>query len=150
MPDTPRWLLFVHQLPPKPDYLRVKIRRRLAGLGAGLVKNSVYVLPNTPEALEDFQWLREEIEAADATALIAEATFLEGISDEEIDAMLTAEQSGRADSAPDPNPHPDEIEPARVWVTREAVFVDRIASAWLIRRFIDPRSRFKFVAAPRY
>ena len=150
MPDTPRWLLFVHQLPPKPDYLRVKIRRRLAGLGAGLVKNSVYVLPNTPEALEDFQWLREEIEAADGTALIAEATFLEGISDEEIDAMLTAQQPRGTDSAPDPNPHPDEIEPARVWVTREGVFVDRIASAWLIRRFIDPKSRFKFVAARGY
>src|ERR1041384_6211001 len=99
MPDTPRWLLFVHQLPPKPDYLRVKIRRRLAGLGAGLVKNSVYVLPNTPEALEDFQWLREESEAADGTALIAEATFLEGISDEEIDAMLTAQQPRGTDSA---------------------------------------------------
>jgi hypothetical protein len=34
----------------------------------------------------------------------------------------------------------------RVWVTRRGVFVDRIASAWLIRRFIDRDARFKFVA----
>jgi hypothetical protein len=30
------------------------------------------------------------------------------------------------------------------------VFVDRIASAWLIRRFIDPDARFRFVAARGY
>jgi hypothetical protein len=33
----------------------------------------------------------------------------------------------------------------RTWVTREGVHVDRIASAWLIRRFIDPEARFEFV-----
>ena len=37
-----------------------------------------------------------------------------------------------------------------VWVTRQGVFVDRIASAWLIRRFIDPTARFKFVPAKGY
>ena len=36
------------------------------------------------------------------------------------------------------------------WVTRRGVFVDRIASAWLIRRFIDPAAHFKFVAASGY
>jgi hypothetical protein len=33
----------------------------------------------------------------------------------------------------------------RVWVTRQGVYVDRIASAWLIRRFIDPDACFRFV-----
>jgi hypothetical protein len=37
-----------------------------------------------------------------------------------------------------------------VWVTRAGVFVDRMASAWLIRRFIDPDARFKFVRTARY
>ena len=32
----------------------------------------------------------------------------------------------------------------QVWVTRPDVFVDRIASAWLIKRFIDPKARFVF------
>jgi hypothetical protein len=36
------------------------------------------------------------------------------------------------------------------WVTREGVYVDRIASAWLIRRFIDPEARFKFVPGTGY
>jgi hypothetical protein len=38
----------------------------------------------------------------------------------------------------------------RVWVTRQGVYVDRIASAWLIRRFVDPEARFKFVPAKGY
>jgi hypothetical protein len=38
----------------------------------------------------------------------------------------------------------------RTWVTRQGVYVDRIASAWLIRRFIDPDARFKFVPAKGY
>jgi hypothetical protein len=38
----------------------------------------------------------------------------------------------------------------RVWVTRRGVQIDRIASAWLIRRFIDERARFKFVPGTGY
>ncbi|MGH7620184.1 MAG: chromate resistance protein ChrB domain-containing protein [Gemmatimonadaceae bacterium] len=150
MPDSSRWLLLLHQLPPKPDYLRVKIRRRLAGLGAALVKNSVYVLPNTPESLEDFQWLRQEIEAANGSALIAEAAFVEGISDEEIEGMLIAERVDIPDEGRAATEEPDRVGSARVWVTRQGVFVDRIASAWLIRRFIDKRARFKFINAQHY
>jgi len=37
-----------------------------------------------------------------------------------------------------------------VWVTRLGVHVDRIASAWLIRRFIDPEAKLKFVPAKGY
>jgi hypothetical protein len=36
------------------------------------------------------------------------------------------------------------------WVTRQGVHVDRIACAWLIRRFIDPGARFKFVSGKGY
>jgi hypothetical protein len=38
----------------------------------------------------------------------------------------------------------------RVWVTRRGMHVDRIASARLIRRFIDPEARFEFVATRGY
>jgi hypothetical protein len=38
----------------------------------------------------------------------------------------------------------------RTWVTRQGVYVDRIASAWLIRRFIDPEAQFKFVSGKGY
>jgi hypothetical protein len=39
---------------------------------------------------------------------------------------------------------------ARTWVTRRNIFVDRMASAWLIRRFIDPDARFTFVDERSY
>lgn len=38
----------------------------------------------------------------------------------------------------------------RLWVTRKGVKVDRIASAWLIRRFIDPQATFRFVDTASY
>jgi hypothetical protein len=36
----------------------------------------------------------------------------------------------------------------RLWATRQKLWVDRAASAWLIRRFIDPEARFRWLAAP--
>ena len=39
---------------------------------------------------------------------------------------------------------------SKIWVTREHVQIDRIASAWLIRRFVDPAARFKFVPGRSY
>ncbi len=39
---------------------------------------------------------------------------------------------------------------ARTWVTRRGVRVDRIASAWLIRRFIDAEATWKFVDPTGY
>src|SRR5262249_28334895 len=38
----------------------------------------------------------------------------------------------------------------RTWVTRTGIHVDRIASAWLIRRFIDQQAQLKFVVAKEY
>jgi hypothetical protein len=37
----------------------------------------------------------------------------------------------------------------KVWATRQRVWVDRVASAWLIRRFIDPDARFLWLATPQ-
>ena len=44
----------------------------------------------------------------------------------------------------------DRVNPGQTWVTREGVHIDRIASAWLIRRFIDREAQFKFVPARGY
>jgi len=143
--DTaPRWLLLIHQIPPKPDYFRVKVRRRLRRMGARPLKNSVYVLPRSDEALEDFQWLAREIVGEGGEALVCEASFIEGISDQELIAMFRPtepEAPPRADSA---------SYRGRVWVTRQGVKIDRMASAWLIRRFIDTTATFKFVPPRGY
>jgi hypothetical protein len=45
---------------------------------------------------------------------------------------------------------PIEAATGRTWVTRTGIKVDRMASAWLIRKFIDPKARFKFVPAKDY
>jgi hypothetical protein len=60
-PADCRWLLLFHQIPPKPNYFRVKIWRRLQRLGAVAVKNAVYALPRTVEAQEDLQRVLREI-----------------------------------------------------------------------------------------
>jgi hypothetical protein len=137
------WLLLIHQVPPKPDYLRVKVRRRLQKLGAAPLKNSVYVLPHTDEHLEDFQWLANEIVADGGDATICSATLLSGVTDRELDTMFPAPSAAEA---PQTSGSPD----GATWVTRQGVFIDRIASAWLIRRFIDARATFRFVPARGY
>lgn len=217
---TGRWLLLIHQIPPKPDYLRVKVGRRLARIGAVALKNTVYVLPRSDAAQEDFQWVLREVTSAGGEAALLEARFVDGLSDVDIENLfrtardadfatiandareLDARLDGRPLDEPDlrrqldselvrlerrleevggidffaasgreaaqgliaglrarltpPEPTPDAPDRAirdvrgRTWVTRRGVHVDRIASAWLIRRFIDADASFKFVAAKGY
>ena len=59
--DREKWLILVQQLPASPSNARVKTWRRLQQLGAVALKNSVYVLPNSPAAREDFEWIKTEI-----------------------------------------------------------------------------------------
>jgi hypothetical protein len=142
------WLVLIHRLPPKPDYLRVKLRRRLARLGAVPLKNSVYVMPHTEDALEDLQWLAREIENDGGEAVICDARFVSGVSDDDIRALFHDRQ--RVETAPAKHALVDTVEPGRAWVTRRDVHVDRIASAWLIKTFIDPDARFRFVPSRGY
>jgi hypothetical protein len=215
------WLLLIHQLPAKPAYLRVKIWRRLQGIGAIAVKNAVHVLPMNEETQEDFEWLLREIREGGGEAFVCEARLIDGLSDQEIRTLFDqARDADYAQVAKDaralvksmrPNTKPDALADQRAqvarlrkrladivaidffgaigretaegvirnlearlnedadvrgkdtaqsaakptlrnrtWVTREGVFADRIASAWLIRRFIDPDARFKFVAGKGY
>jgi hypothetical protein len=209
------WLLLVHQLPPggasKP---RVRIWRRLQDLGAIPLRSAVYVLPNSPQAHEDFAWVRREIaelkgqatlfaadavDAADGAAItnafraaraadyeslqrtVAAATktaqrHAKGIAQpglvrvaralrkqlrdiEAIDffsapggdrarealAQLEASMVGKRSATTERATPVKKAEYAgRTWVTRRRPGVDRMSSAWLIRRFIDPRAKFVF------
>ena len=83
-----KWFLLVHQIPPKPNALRVKIWRRLNQLGAVAIKQSVYVMPFTDEAMEDLSWMLKEIQNGGGSGFIAEATFLQGFTDEQIIALF--------------------------------------------------------------
>lgn len=136
-----RWLILIPQLPPKPDYLRVKLRRRLQKIGAAALRNAVYVLPNRDDAIEDFMWLRAELKEDGADAIICSADVIAGATDEEI-MKLFGEDRDTVEANTELH--------GRTWVTRAGVFIDRIASAWLIRRFIDRAAIFKFVSPKGY
>jgi hypothetical protein len=217
------WLLLIHQLPAKPAYLRVKIWRRLQGIGAIAVKNAVHVLPMNEETQEDFEWLLREIQEGGGEAFVCEARLIDGLSDQEIRALFDqARDADYAEVAKDARALAKSLRPNaktstladvraqaarlrkrlaeivaidffgaigretaegairtleaplnedadvrgkdkaqsaarspealrnRTWVTREGVYIDRIASAWLIRRFIDPEAQFKFVSGKGY
>jgi hypothetical protein len=55
-----------------------------------------------------------------------------------------------ADEAPALKSEPVRKVKGALWVTRKGVHIDRIASAWLIKRFIDPQATLKFVAGKGY
>jgi hypothetical protein len=88
-----RWLLLIHQIPPKPNYFRVKVWRRLQRLGAVAVKNSVYVLPKSDQAQEDFQWTLREIIEGGGDATLCEARFVEGLSDQQVEELFQTARS---------------------------------------------------------
>lgn len=73
----------------------------------------------------------------------------------EVESLLaTAENKLRPPVGGEPKAVPDVPQlrnlRARTWVTRKGIHVDRIASAWLIRRFIDPDAKLKYVGAKGY
>jgi len=205
-----QWLLLIPQLPAKPDYLRVKLRRRLAKLGAVAVKSSVYALPRSDDSAEDFAWLRREIVNEGGDAVICTAELVDGLSDESLTAVFRhdaneryAEVAGEARGALAED-HGEslvawqrlrrrldafiqidyfdaegrvaaeaalrqletlirggevmtattalraQVERGSTWVTRKGVKVDRIGSAWLIRKFIDADAHFRFVDPGSY
>src|SRR3954465_2420144 len=84
----PRWLLLLHQLPKKPDYLRVKVWRRLQRLGAGSIKKAGYALPRSEERNEDLQWVMREIVAGGGEATLVEANLVQGLRDHEVEAVF--------------------------------------------------------------
>ena len=205
----PRWLILVHRIPPRPLYLRAKMRQRLAAAGAIAVKNSVYLLPQGDEAREDFEWIAQEIIAGGGDAHLIEGEFVDPTAtaaaiaqfrqareidyqDRAAEARAAAKATRSTPGGSPPAPTHErlsqrlqqiqrldffeargrvEAEKAlaaiatrlergqkrekrmrttnsalkgRTWVTRPGVKVDRIASAWFIRRFIDPKARFRF------
>lgn len=134
--NEPAWSLLIYELP-RPLYPRVKIRRRLAALGAVSLQKSIYALSAGEASTRTLLAIVDEARRAGGQAYVCEAHF----SDDRADALLRRRFLGGVDKA----------EKAassllnRTWVTRRGIQIDRIASAWLIRRFIDPRARFRFV-----
>jgi hypothetical protein len=146
--------VFVHRLPAKPSNARVKTWRRLQQIGAVAVKNAVYVLPNTSEAREDFEWLRSEVADLGGQASVFETSSITGVDERRLLADIRKARPPQDSKAPPrrsqskgPQGAPREYQ-NRTWVTRPRPGVDRFSSAWLIRRFIDPAAEFVFASSP--
>lgn len=208
------WLLLIVSLPPHPSSLRVRAWRKLRALGAVALKNSVYLLPFTPENYEQFQWLTQEVQKDGGEATLLKVDRIENMKPAEVirlfqdarnrDYRRLAERHRRllrgldrkatgaartrreeelvrlarelerlreidffdapgyqevkrlretiemrlrpasTSGAAGPGALPPESFKGRRWVTRPRPHVDRIGSAWLIKRFIDPEAQFHF------
>ena len=205
-------LLLLVGVPPTPSSLRVRVWRRLRSLGAVPLKRSAYLLPDTPERYEDFQWLAQEVQREGGDATLVRVQQIENMTDADVlrlfheprdqdyrqlaaryrkvlqgldkkknpsariqeelarlakdhqrirdidffgapggaevrrlEEALTMRTRRPETSKPEPKPTLDLTKlRGRTWVTRPRPHVDRIASAWLIRRFIDPEATFVF------
>jgi hypothetical protein len=200
------WLLLIFTLPSKRASERVGIWRKLQKYGTLPLRNSGYVLPNTPANQERFEWLATTIrgfkgEASvlqvqaiddlpsdilkekfreerkpDYLALIREVRQLKP-SDHGFPAQLARSKRrfeeimeidffesslrSKAEEALYKVEHP--VAPQvksgkgrvskmeyqnRGWITRPRPGIDRVSSAWLIKRFIDPKATFLFDVNP--
>lgn len=215
--QTCHWLLFVSHLPGKEGTARMRLWRGLRAAGASILRDGVYLLPETATARKvldghaaavreaggtahvllsrplgddaddgfrerfdrgpDYAAWREQAgsfvaslaDVGEAEARRGEAALrraLDGISevdffpggprDAAFEAMDAVAGAVNARFSPDePTPAADEVTvrdrhryQRRVWATRARLWIDRVASAWLIRRFIDPGARFQWLASP--
>ncbi|HET9907648.1 MAG TPA: Chromate resistance protein ChrB [Anaerolineales bacterium] len=78
------WLLLHYKLPNKPSALRVYIWRKLKRLGAILLHEAVWIIPDQPRTAEQVQWLTAEIQEMGGEAYSWKATAILGESDESI------------------------------------------------------------------
>jgi hypothetical protein len=208
---NPAWHLLITNLPGPNQTLRMRIWRALKAAGAGLLRDGVYVLPQTAASRKIFEEQAREIRAvtggahiltfeSDSTeqhhvlvelfnrtadyqelhtrldacrrklaklteldarkalaaiardAAVTVATdFFPGKSQGQVQSALAdAEAALNARFSPnEPRPAHRKIPRrdlkdyrARTWATRQHVWIDRVCSAWLIRRFIDPKAKF--------
>jgi hypothetical protein len=85
------WVLLQYKLPAEPSALRVYVWRKLKRLGAILIHDAIWVLPQTPRTQEHFQWLAAEIVEMGGDALLWQAQLTSIDSDETLMEQFTAQ-----------------------------------------------------------
>jgi hypothetical protein len=215
-----RWLTLLVSVPPTPTRHRVGVWRKLKRMGAVALRGSAWILPETPETTERFQWLVQEVQTIGGEATLLRVDRIEPMTDAQVTALFhkarapeyeavlrgcrelavqldryrtahrgsiaqlkaklealkreldriaaidylqspigrrareTWEALAKRLRAAEARPAPGTARrraalpvPGSVWVTRPRPHIDRIASAWLIKRFVDPQARFAFADA---
>jgi hypothetical protein len=212
-----RWLTLLTSLPPTPTRHRVGVWRKLQRMGAVRLRGSAWILPETTETTELFQWLVQEIVSFRGEATLLHVDRVGNMTEEQVTDLFhkaraveyqatmkecrevlsqldryrashkgsvahlrsrldgvkreldriqsidyveapigrraralwetTAKRLRAAETgprAPAGRRRASLPPPGSTWVTRPRPHIDRIASAWLIRRFYDPSAKFAF------
>jgi hypothetical protein len=215
-----RWLTLLMSLPPTPTRHRVGVWRKLQRMGAVKLRGAAWILPETAETTELFQWLVQEIQSFRGEATLLRVDRIETMTEDQVTALFhkaraaeyqavvqgcreTAAQIDRLKvahrgSVPQVRARLDALKreldriqaidyldsppgqrakaaweatakrlralearppsgsrthrgsvppPGSTWVTRPRPHIDRIASAWLLKRFCDPTAKFAFADA---
>ena len=217
-PQITSWILAVISLSGDQATLRMRVWRILKGLGAAVLRDGVYLLPDRPTLKEAVETQMADADAESALVLVTPlpsqglerdaelvrlfdrsesyaeviagtVSLMDELSVEseqdlgkklrqvrktlenviEVDyfpgtAKAAAERAvtvleaayNRRFSPGEPGavaaaiPRLDAHDyRGKKWATREHLWVDRVASAWLIRRFIDPKARFVWIKKPK-
>jgi hypothetical protein len=204
--DTTPWLLLIFTLPSKKASQRVGVWRKLQKYGTLPLRNSGYILPNTPSNQERFEWVASAIRGFKGEASVLQIQGIDDLSPEvlkeqfraarkpdyaalvsEVQQLKSSEQGfstqltrlkrrleeiteidffdcplrAKAEEALYKAEHPirDQAQTrkgrvskmeyqARAWITRPRPGIDRVSSAWLIKRFIDSKATFLFGSDP--
>jgi hypothetical protein len=89
------WLLCSYRLPREPSRLRLAVWRRLKRVGAVMLHDGLWVLPNDAKTREDFEWLAEEIEERGGSVMLWEARSLPGGQDSAVVLKFRTEAEER-------------------------------------------------------
>jgi hypothetical protein len=199
---TAPWLLLIFSLPSKKASERVRVWRKLQKYGTIPLRNSGYVLPNTPSNQERFEWIASSIRGFKGEASVLQIQAIDDLSPEvlkeqfraarksdyvafvsEVQQLKSSEQGfsaqltrlkrrleeiteidffdcplrAKAEEVLYKAEHPITAQAqrrkgrvskadyqARAWITRPRPGIDRVASAWLIKRSIDSEATFLF------
>lgn len=208
----------VLSLPSKDKTVRMRIWRALHGIGCGVLRDGVYLLPVGAAQASSFVDLESEVKAAGGFAMTvelhlktsAQRDWVRTLFDrtDEYGSLVTRINAARKSVTRMAQPRADALvnrlrrslqeivasdfypgqagrqaqdalaglestvrglfssgEPqrakggirrldpekyqGRVWATRKSPWIDRLASAWLIKRFVDRKARIKWIDKPR-
>src|SRR5437667_2830530 len=93
-----RWLTLLVSLPPTPTRHRVGVWRKLKRMGAVKLKGAAWILPETPETIELFQWLVQEIQTSRGEATLMRVDRIDTMTDEQLTALFHRERAAEYQS----------------------------------------------------
>lgn len=204
-PRSAAWLVLIAQLPTEDPAARMRVLRTLESLGAAVMREGAYLLPDTPPARHSLEALAEYVGRSAGSAQVLRASAASAAQDEALvrlfdrsaryhELVKTVESLRVGFGHSDPGAisrvlakqrrefediaaldfFPGEARAraeralrevdaavrkllfsaqsqaalgqgeklfARTWATRKPLWADRLACAWLIRRFVDPEAR---------